>query len=234
VASPLLRNIVGQEKNMLHFRQAMDQRKIFIANLAKGRIGEDNCALLGAMIVTRIQLAALSRVDVAEKDRMPFYFYVDEVHDFLTLAFADVLSSARKYGLSLVLAHQYIKQLDDKVRSAIFGNVGTIIAFRVGAEDAEYLAREFYPVFTESDLTDLPNHHIYLKLMIDGVTSKPFNAVTLMPPDRKENYADLVIEASRKHYALPRQEVEKEIARGQYPTAFREVRPPESTQPTLL
>ena len=136
VASPLLRNIVGQRTNTLDFRKIMDERKILIANLAKGQIGEDNCSLLGAMIVTKLQLAALSRVDVEEKERTSFYLYVDEVHDFLTLAFADILSAARKYGLSLVMAHQYIEQLDQEIRSAIFGNVGTVISFRVGAEDA--------------------------------------------------------------------------------------------------
>ena len=146
----------------------MDEGKILIVNLAKGRIGEDNCSLLGAMLVTQIQLAALSRADVAESDRRSFYLYVDEFHDFLTLSFADILSASRKYGLNLILAHQHLSQLDEKLRAAILGNAGTVISFRVGVEDAEVLAKEFYPVFSERDLVNLPNHHIYLKLLIDG------------------------------------------------------------------
>ena len=176
-----LRNVVGQKENTFNLRNVMDEGKILIVNLAKGRIGEDNCALLGAMIVTKLQLAALSRTDIPEDKRKTFYLYVDEIHNFLTLSFADILSEARKYGLSLILSHQYIEQLEDEIRAAIFGNVGTIISFRVGAEDAKYLAKEFSPVFDESDLINLPNFHIYLKLMIDGVTSKPFSAITLLP-----------------------------------------------------
>jgi hypothetical protein len=212
----------------------MDEGKIFIANLSKGKIGEDNCSLLGSMVVTQIQLAALSRVDIPENKRRSFYLYVDEVHSFLTLAFAEILSAARKYGLGLVLAHQYIEQLDEEIRSAIFGNVGTIIVFRVGAEDAEYLAREFYPVFQESDLIALPNHHIYLKLMIDGVTSKPFSAVTLMPNEPGEDYGTQVIEASRKRYARGRKDVEREVAQRHYPVPFQKNLPPSNSQPPLL
>jgi len=174
-----LRNIVGQKKNTFRFRKVMDEGQIFIANLSKGKIGEDNCALLGAMLVTRIQLAALSRANVPESKRKSFYLYVDEMHNFVTLSFADILSEARKYGLNLTLSHQYIEQLDEKIRSAIFGNVGTIICFRVGAEDARYLAKEFSPVFSESDLVNQPNYHICIKLLIDGKTSRPFSATTL-------------------------------------------------------
>jgi hypothetical protein len=234
VASPLLRNIVGQRTNTLDFRKIMDERKILIANLAKGQIGEDNCSLLGAMIVTKLQLAALSRVDIEEKKRTSFYLYVDEVHDFLTLAFADILSAARKYGLSLVMAHQYIEQLDQEIRSAMFGNVGTAISFRVGAEDAHYLARKFSPVFTGTDLINLPNYHIYLKLMIDGVTSRPFSAVTLMPLETKAVCAGHVIEASRRHYARPRKIVEGEIAQGVTALSSDNGPSPEAPQPSLF
>lgn len=206
-----LRNIVGQKKNTFRFRKVMDEGKILIINLAKGKIGEDNCALLGAMLVTRIQLAALSRANIPENERRPFYLYVDEMHNFVTLSFADILSEARKYGLNLVLTHQYIEQLDEKIRAAILGNVGTIISFRVGAEDARYLAREFYPVFEETDLVNLPNYHIYLKLLIDGVASRAFSAITLGPPERNRSYKNEIIEASRKRYAKPRKEVEREI-----------------------
>ena len=206
-----LRNIVGQDKSTFRLRKVMDEGKILIVNLAKGKIGEDNCSLLGAMIVTKIQLAALSRTDLPENKRKAFCLYVDEIHNFLTLSFADILSEARKYGLNLVLAHQYIEQLDQKIRSAIFGNTGTIISFRVGADDAKYLAREFYPVFDETDLVNLANFHIYLKLLINGVASRAFSANTLGPPERKRSYKDKIIEASRKRYARPRKEVEREI-----------------------
>jgi hypothetical protein len=208
-----LRNIVGQKENTFDLRKVMDEGKILIVNLAKGKIGEDNSSLLGAMIVTKIQLAALSRSDLPEDKRKPYYLYVDEIHNFLTLSFADILSEARKYGLNLILAHQYIEQLDEKIRAAIFGNVGTMISFRVGAEDAKYLAREFSPVFDEHDLINLPNYHIYLKLMIDGTTSEPFSAITLPATERNKSYKDKIIKISRERYARPRAQVERDIQR---------------------
>jgi hypothetical protein len=207
LTSKPLRNIVGQKKNTFRFRKVMDEGKIFIANLAKGKIGEDNCSLLGAMLVTQIQLAALSRADIPENRRRGFYLYVDEMHNFVTLSFADILSEARKYGLNLTLSHQYIEQLDEKIRAAIFGNVGTMISFRVGAEDARYLAREFHPVFDETDLVNLPNYNIYLKLLIDGLTSKPFSAITLTCPQKKKGYKEEIIMASRQRYAEQRGQV---------------------------
>ena len=209
ITSRPLRNIVGQKDNTFNLRDVMDSGKILIVNLAKGHIGEDNCALLGAMLVTKIQLAALGRADVPEEKRKSFYLYVDEVHNFFTLSFAGVLSEARKYGLALVLAHQYLDQLDEKMRAAILGNVGTLISFRVGAEDAKYLAREFYPVFTEADLVNLPNHHIYLKLMIDGVASRPFSAVTLPSFEGERSFKREIIEQSRKRYATFRKKKEE-------------------------
>ena len=206
-----LRNIVGQKENTFGVRQAMDEGKILIVNLAKGKIGEDNCSLLGALVVTKIQLAALSRADLPEENRNPFYLYVDEIHSFITLSFADILSEARKYGLNLVLTHQYIEQLDERIRAAIFGNVGTIISFRIGAEDAKYLAQEFAPIFNEADLINLPNFHIYLKLMIDGVTSQPFSAITLRLKEINTSHKEEIIEFSRKRYTRPRTAVEREI-----------------------
>lgn len=206
-----LRNIVGQKQNTFDIRKVMDEGKILIINLAKGKIGEDNCSLLGAMIVTKIQLAALSRSDLSENRRKPFYLYVDEIHNFLTLSFADILSEARKYGLNLVLAHQYIEQLDERIRAAIFGNVGTLISFRIGAEDAKYLAKEFSPVFDESDLINLPNYRIYIKLMINGGTSQPFSASTLPPVERNKSYKNKIIDFSRKRYTKPRISVERNI-----------------------
>ncbi len=206
-----LRNIVGQKDNTFNLRKVMDDGKILIANLSKGAIGEDNCALLGAMLVTQIQLAALSRSNVREHERRPFYVYVDEVHNFLTQSFADVLSESRKYGLNLILAHQYVNQLEENVRNAIFGNVGTMISFRVGADDGKYLAHEFAPVFGETDFINLPNYHIYLKLMINGVTSQPFSAVTLPLPENGISKSDEIINESRRRYGRLRKEVEQEI-----------------------
>ena len=207
-----LRNIVGQRKSTFDFRTIMDEGKVLIVNLAKGRIGEDNCSLLGAMLVTKIQLAALSRADVPERNRRAFYLYVDEFHNFLTLSFADILAEARKYGVNLVLAHQYLEQLDDKLRAAVFGNVGTIISFRVGVEDAELLAREFYPTFSETDLVNLPNHSIYLKLLIDGKPSRAFSAATLAPREKHRSRKQGIIDFSRQSYSRPRAEVEKAMS----------------------
>jgi hypothetical protein len=163
------------------------------------------------MLVTQIQLAALGRADLADEQRTPFYLFIDEIHSFLTLSFADIFSEARKYGLNLAMSHQYIEQLDEKIRAAIFGNVGTIISFRVGAENAKYLAREFYPVFAETDIVNLPNHHICLKLMIDGRTSDAFSAVTMPLPQAAVSYRNEIMELSRKNYGSPRKEVERQI-----------------------
>ena len=174
-----LRKIVGQKTNTFRLQQVIDSGKILIVNLSKGQIGEETSSLLGAMLINSIQLAALHRASQAEHTRKPFYMYIDECHSFVTLAFADILAEARKYGLSLFLAHQYIEQMDERVRAAIFGNVGTMIVFRVGATDAEYLAKEFYPVFTEDDLVHLPRYCMYLTLMIAGTASQPFSAASL-------------------------------------------------------
>ncbi|MBI2035870.1 MAG: type IV secretion system DNA-binding domain-containing protein [Candidatus Liptonbacteria bacterium] len=165
ISNPLIRNIVGQHHSSINMRKIMDEKKIFIANLSKGKIGEDNSRLLGAMLITRLQLAAMSRVDIPEGERNDFYLYVDEFQNFATDSFASILSEARKYRLSLTLGHQYIEQLDEKVRPAVFGNVGTLAVFRVGAFDAEFLEKEFMPEFTASDLVNLPKWSVYIKLM---------------------------------------------------------------------
>jgi hypothetical protein len=177
----LIRSIISQKQSSFDIRKLMDTGKILIVNLAKGKIGEDVSSLLGAMLLTRIELAALSRSDMPEERRRDFYVYADEFYNFTTASFANVLAEARKYHLNLILANQYIEQLDDELRAAIFGNVGTLISFRLGAGDAEYVAREFYPVFSETDLIDLPQYYIDVKLMIDGVSQSPFSAVTLPP-----------------------------------------------------
>jgi type IV secretory pathway TraG/TraD family ATPase VirD4 len=179
LSDPILRRIVTQPESSFRLRQVMDQGKILIVNLAKGKIGEDTSRLLGSLLMSRFGLAAMSRADVPEAERRDFFLYVDEVHNFTTLSLAEMLSELRKYRLSLTVSHQYLAQLQPQIRSAIFGNVGTLIAFRVGAEDAELIAQEFYPDFSMADLMRLPNHHIYLKLMIDGTVSAPFSAVTM-------------------------------------------------------
>lgn len=223
LSSSVIRNIVGQTKSTIDMREAMDNKKIILLNLSKGRIGEDNSALMGAMMITKIQLAAMSRVDVPETERKDFYLYVDEFQNFATESFADILSEARKYRLNLIMAHQYIAQLTSmnsgggrvtKVKDAVFGNVGTIVVFRIGAPDAEELIKEFEPYFVEEDLINLTKYHIYLKLMIDGVASKPFSATTL-PPWTEEDLevAEKVIKVSRERYAKPRGEVEDKIMR---------------------
>ena len=181
LVNPILRNIVGQSKSAFDLRRVMDEGKILLVNLAKGKIGEDTAALLGGMLVTKIGLAALGRSNSAEADRRDFYLYADEFPSFTTASFAGMLSEMRKYHVGLVLAHQYIEQLDEAVRGAILGNVGTTITFRVGLPDALLLEKEFCPEFTANDLIKLPNYHIYLKLMIDGVVSKPFSAKTVPP-----------------------------------------------------
>ena len=180
LSSSIIRNVVGQPKSTIDIFKIMNEGKIFLVNVSKGRIGEDNSALLGGMIITKIQLAAMERVRIPEDRRKDFYLYVDEFQNFATDSFANILSEARKYRLNLVIAHQYIAQLVDmensKVKDSVFGNVGTMISFRVGADDADFLEKEFGPEFTAQDLVNLPNYHIYLKLMIDGVTSRPFSA----------------------------------------------------------
>mgnify|MGYP001805974205 FL=1 len=215
LSSSLMRNIIGQVKSSINIREIMDEGKILIMNLSKGRIGEDNSALLGAMMITKIQLAAMSRVDMPEKERKDFYLYIDEFQNFSTDSFANILSEARKYHLNLILAHQYIEQLSEKVKPAVFGNVGTMVSFRVGATDAEELAKEFAPVFTEEDLVNLPKYEMYLKLMIDGVASSPFSAKGLPPltDEEKTNNVDQVIAYSREKYATNRLEVEEKILR---------------------
>ncbi len=212
----LIRNIVGQVKSTMDIRRIMDEKKILFLNLSKGRIGEDTSSLLGAMMITKIQLAAMSRVDTLEKERQDFYLYVDEFQNFATESFANILSEARKYHLDLIIAHQYIEQLDETVAAAVFGNVGTLLTFRIGAGDAETLVKEFEPVFTELDLVNLKKYDFYLRLMIDGVASEPFSGTGLAPfylTLGKQNNQEKVIKVSREHYSKPRSVVEEKIAR---------------------
>ncbi len=213
-SNSLIRNIIGQPTSAFDVREIMDNKKILIMNLAKGKIGEDSSALLGAMMITKIQLAAMGRADIPEEERKDFYLYVDEFQNFATDSFANILSEARKYRLSLILANQYITQLEEKVSDAVFGNCGTLVAFRVGAPDAELLEKEFEPVFMMNDLINLPKYQIYLKLMIDGIAGDAFSATTL-PPILIETPGinDKVIAGSRERYASSQQEVEDKIRR---------------------
>lgn len=217
-SATIIRNIIGQPHSSFDFRKAMDERKIIIINLSKGRIGEDNSKLLGGMLITKMQLAAMSRVDILEEDRQDFYLYVDEFQNFVTDAFAAILSEARKYHLNLIITNQYIGQLvhdqNVTVKDAVFGNVGTFVAFRTGAEDVEFLEeKQFGPDIVAQDLLNLPNYNVYLRLMIDGVPSRPFSAITLAPSPKPEiSYEQEIIEYSRKAYGTPIADVEKQIA----------------------
>lgn len=199
-AHPQLRNIIGSKQNGFQIQSVLDNSKILICNLSKGIIGEDASQLLGSMLVTAIQLAALSRAKYEMHKRTPFYLYVDEMQSFISLSFIDILAEARKYGLGLYLTHQYIEQIDERIRDAVFGNVGTMISFRVGAQDARYLDKEFNPPITESDFINLPKYSIYLKLMIDGATSKPFSAKTHPLQPIKQSFKNEVIKTSRLKY----------------------------------
>ncbi|MDP1629162.1 MAG: TraM recognition domain-containing protein, partial [bacterium] len=219
-SNTLIRNIIGQAKSTIDIRKIMDEGKILIMNLSKGKIGEDNSRLLGALMITRLQLAAMSRVDVPEDQRRDFYLHVDEFQNFATDSFKYILSEARKYHLCLTLAHQYITQMEETVRDAIFGNVGTLCLFRVGATDAEFLENEFSPEFTADDLVNLALGDIYLKLMIDGVASRPFSAHGIPPmPIPTQSFKNEIIEKSRQKYSAPRAQVEEVIRKWAEPAA---------------
>ena len=214
-SNPLIRNIIGQTKSSFEMRKIMDEKKILIVNLSKGLLGESNANLLGSMLVTKLYLAAMSRADAspAEMKKLPnFYLYVDEFQSFANKSFADILSEARKYKLSLNITHQYIEQMEEEVRAAVFGNVGTMVTFRVGSYDAEILEKEFAPVFVMEDLVNLGQFQIYLKLMIDNVASQPFSASTLPSiPKPERSFQKEVLDMSRINYTSPKQQVEKSI-----------------------
>ncbi len=219
LSSAIIRNIVGQPKSTIDLREIMDGNKILLMDLSKGKVGEENAALLGAMIITKLQLAAMSRVDIPENERSDFYLYVDEFQNFATESFATILSEARKYHLNLIMGHQYIGQLtptkdNSRLRDAIFGNVGTMVCFRIGAADAEYLETEFAPLYTPSDLVNLPKYQILLKLMINGVSSEPFSARGIqVKSEFFTGNAEKVIKVSRERYGNPVMAVEEKISR---------------------
>ena len=211
-ANPIIRNIIGQPKSTFNIRQLMDEGKILIVNLSKGLIGEDNAGILGAFIVTKIQLAAMSRSDIPNvEDRRPFYLYVDEFQNFATDSFATILSEARKYGLNLTVANQYISQMQDTVRDAVFGNVGTMISFRVSADDAPILSKQFEPQFEPADLLQMHNRNFIVNMVIKGEKAPAFSATTLALPTSQTDYFEQIVAHSRSVYSRDRSEVEQEI-----------------------
>ena len=220
LSTPLIRNIVGQTKSTLNIRHAMDTGKIVLVNLSKGRLGEDASAFLGSILVTKFQIDAMSRADIPEKDRRDFYLYVDEFQNFATESFATILSEARKYRLSLTMANQYVAQLliGDKstaLRDAVFGNVGSLLSFQVGSDDAEVLSLQYEEAVTAKDILSLPKYHMYMRLMIDGMPSKPFSVSTLPPPEfaQEPGAVDTIRRLSRERYSEKREVVEEKITK---------------------
>lgn len=228
VSNPLIRNIIGQPKSTFDIRKMMDEKKILIMNLSKGKVGEQNTNLLGSMLITKIYLAAMSRADASREEmgNLPnFYFFVDEFQSFANESFADILSEARKYHLNLTIAHQYIEQMQEEVRAAVFGNVGTMVTFRVGSFDADVLEKEFLPAFSAEDIVNLDKYQLYLRLMIDGVGSKPFSAVALPPiPRPAHSFKEEILKHSREFFGRKRSDVEEEIVRW-HQTSFAEPKP---------
>ena len=212
IANDFMRPIIGQSKSALNFREVMDNKKILIVNLSKGRIGDLNAYLLGLIIVGKLTMASFSRVDTPESERSDFYLYIDEFQNFTTDSISTILSEARKYKLCLVITHQYIKQIPEKIRDAVFGNVGSMLAMRVGAEDAEFLVKQFTPVFDQNDLINQDNFCAYAKLLINNLTSKPFNMVFDRPPKENKEIIEALKELSRLKYGRDKQLVEGEIS----------------------
>ena len=226
IANDYMRPIIGQSETSLNFRQIMDEQKILLVNLSKGRLGDINSSLLGLIITGKILMAAFSRVDVPEEERKDFYLYMDEFQNFSTNSISTILSEARKYRLSLIAGHQFIGQLSEDIRKAVFGNVGSMVSFRVGAEDAEFLVKQFEPVFDANDLINIDNFNAYVKLMIDNQTSKPFN-LAVYPPEKEDlEIAKSIKEISRLKYGRDRVVVEKEVIERWKSSTSSEVQPP--------
>ncbi|MBU1015572.1 type IV secretory system conjugative DNA transfer family protein, partial [Patescibacteria group bacterium] len=221
-----IRNIIGQTKSGFNFRKVMDEGRILLCNLSKGKLGDLNAQLLGMVMVAKLQMSAMSRVDTPEEDRRDFYMYVDEFQNFVTESFTSILSEARKYRLNLIIAHQYISQItkmsgggkgkqeDTSIRDAVFGNVGSMLTFKIGAQDAEYMAKEFAPVFSEQDLINIANYQAYLKLNINNATSRAFSMTTVYDPSRGDvEAAEAFRQLSRLKFAREKDFVEREIFR---------------------
>ncbi|OGE68736.1 hypothetical protein A3H81_00180 [Candidatus Daviesbacteria bacterium RIFCSPLOWO2_02_FULL_38_18] len=211
IANPIVRNMIGQMNNSLNFAKFMDEGKIVLMNISKGKLGDENAALLGALFITKIQQAALERARIPEDERRDFYFYVDEFQNFATEAFSYILSEARKYHLDLTIAHQYIAQLPEDVKATAFGNVGSLISFAVGGDDAAYLSKEFAPTFSANDLISISNREMYIKMSVDGKLTTPFSAKTITVPKPKESFVEEILSHSRLTYGKNRVSVENEI-----------------------
>ncbi len=214
ITNPLIRNIIGQTESSFDLRDIMDNRKILLVNLAVGAIGEETSALLGGLLITKLQISAMSRVNLSEEERKDFYLYVDEFQNFATESFINILSEARKYHLGLILSHQYFDQVEEKIIKSIFGNVGTFIIFRVGPIDAEILIKEFNYQVRLEDFVNLPAYHIYVKLLVDNMPTAPFLAITLPPKQKPEiSYKEEIINLNHLKYAKRRSLVEMRIAK---------------------
>ncbi|MDP2625112.1 MAG: hypothetical protein Q8P27_02915, partial [Candidatus Peregrinibacteria bacterium] len=213
VSTQLIRNIVGQPENRLNIRDIMDNQKILLMKISKGKLGEENCGLIGAMMVTKIQQAAMARSDIPEEQRKDYYLYCDEFQYFATDTFAEILSEARKYRLNLTMAHQYMGQLSNLVKTTVFGNVGSIINFRVGAEDAASLEQEYTPKFAVRDIINLGVREMYIKMSIDGEIKDAFSARTINVPEITNDLTNEIIDISRENYARPLAEVERIMQR---------------------
>lgn len=211
-ANDYMRPIIGQQNSAFNFRQVMDERKILLVNLSKGRLGEINANLIGMIMVGKILMAALSRVDDSTQSFPPFYLHIDEFQNVSTPAIASILSEARKYKLSLTMAHQFIAQLDENIKDAVFGNVGSLASFRVGSDDAQFLEHQFAPIFTANDLMNVPNYNAFVRILADGVPMKPFSIATMPPPASTREQVEFMKQRSLERYGRPRAEVEAEIA----------------------
>ncbi|MCX6735157.1 MAG: type IV secretion system DNA-binding domain-containing protein [Candidatus Peregrinibacteria bacterium] len=236
VATNMIRNIIGQPKNKINIREIMDGQKILLMKVSKGLLGEENSGLMGAMIITKMYQAAMSRADMKEEDRKDFYFYVDEFQNFATDTFAEILSEARKYRLDLTIAHQYMGQLTGLIQKTVFGNVGSMISFRVGADDADVLAQEYNPIFKERDIINLGVREFYCKMSINGEIREAFSARTMDVPKIKKNFVKEIIENSRKTYCEPRAKVEETLAKWDESGEFANAAPegdPEFEEPLI-
>jgi hypothetical protein len=211
ITNDYVRPIIGQKKNTFNFRDIMDNKKILLVNLSKGRLGEINSSLLGLIIVGKLTISAFSRVDTVEHDRKDFYLYIDEFQNFATDSISTILSEARKYRLCLTVSHQFIGQLPDEIRDSIFGNIGTMVSFRIGADDAEFMQKQFEPVFTAQDLIKQNNFHYYIKLMINGKVGAPFDGKTYPPNTGERELASKIKEYYMLKEGRDRRIVEAEI-----------------------
>jgi hypothetical protein len=206
-----MRPIIAQEKSAFNFRDIMDNKKILLVNLSKGKLGDLNSNLIGLILVGKILMAALSRVDSLDKNLPPFYLYIDEFQNVTTDSISQILSEARKYKLSLNIAHQYIKQIDEGIRDAVFGNVGSMAVFRVGPEDAEFLEKQFAPTFTSTDILNLNNYNAYLKLLVDGEPQRPFNIQTYPPSEGDIKIKKYLKKLGSLKYGRDREVIEREV-----------------------